>query len=464
MTPRRLRRLPFWLAAIWMAATGAGAQFSSQETTDLRLLYIDPFQTYLVPHIERCFTNSLRFHEHLLGYTPSEKITVLLNDFSDMGNASATSIPRNFLAIEMEPMSTAYEAVSPNERFNWLMNHELVHIASVDGASKSDRRARAFFGGKVLPNNDDPESILYYYLTTPRGATPGWYMEGIAVFLETWMAGGQGRAQGPYDEMVFRSMVKDGSRFFDPVGLVAQGIKTDFQVEVNSYLYGTRFMTYLAYRYSPEKVVLWVSRGDQSKAYFTKNFEAVFGAPLASVWADWIAFEKDFQNRNLEAIRKYPTTASRDVSQRALGSVSRAFVDEERKKLYVAFNYPGLVAHVGAISLDDGTVEPIREVKGPVLFTVTSLAYDPKRHLLFYTTDNAEHRDIRSLDPQSGESKLLLKDARIGDLVFDRSTQALWGIRHLWGIATLVQIPYPYTEWRQVYSWPYCDVPYDLDV
>ena len=34
-------------------------------------------------------------------------------------------------------------------------------------------------------------------------------MEGSAVFFETWMAGGLGRAQGGYDEMVFRAKVHD---------------------------------------------------------------------------------------------------------------------------------------------------------------------------------------------------------------------------------------------------------------
>ena len=62
------------------------------------------------------------------------------------------------------------------------------------------------------------------------------------------MAGGLGRAQSGYDEMVFRSMVRDGARFYDPLGLVSEGTKIDFQVEVNSYLYGTRFMTWLARR------------------------------------------------------------------------------------------------------------------------------------------------------------------------------------------------------------------------
>jgi hypothetical protein len=463
MLDRTLRRLAAGLLGCLVFAS-TPAQFSSVETSELRLLYLDPFQTYLVPHVGRCFTNSVTFEHRLLGYTPSQKITLFLEDFSDMGNASATAVPTNFLSVETSPMSTAFEAVSPNERFNWLMNHELVHIATVDGAARPDRRARAFFGGKVLPNNVDPESILYFYLTAPRASTPAWYMEGIAVFIETWMAGGQGRAQGPYDEMVFRSMVRDGSRIYDPLGLVSQGIKIDFQVAVNSYLYGTRFMTYLGYHYSPEEVIRWVSRHDGSKAYYAKNFKEVFGVSLDQAWSEWIAFEKEFQNRNLAEIRKYPTTPYKDLSPKALGSISRAFVDPDARKMYLAFNYPGLVAHVGAISMDDGSVHPIEEVKGPVLFTVTSLAWDPAGHTLFYTADNAEYRDIRSLDPATGKTKTLLKDARIGDLVFDRSDRSLWGIRHLNAIATLVKIPFPYKEWKQVYSWPYGDVPYDLDV
>ena len=60
--------------------------------------------------------------------------------------------------------------------------------------------------------------------------------EGIAVFVDTWMAGGLGRAQSGYDEMVFRSMVKDDAPFYDPLGLVSEGTKVDFQLETNSSL------------------------------------------------------------------------------------------------------------------------------------------------------------------------------------------------------------------------------------
>ena len=67
------------------------------------------------------------------------------------------------------------------------------------------------------------------------------------MFVETWMAGGLGRAQGAWDEMVFRSMVRDGSRFYDALGLVAEGTQIDFQPSVNYYLYGTRFLSWLGH-------------------------------------------------------------------------------------------------------------------------------------------------------------------------------------------------------------------------
>ena len=60
------------------------------------------------------------------------------------------------------------------------------------------------------------------------------------------MGGGLGRAQGAYDEMVFRAMVRDNARFYDPLGLESEGTSVDFQVGANDYLYGTRFISYLA--------------------------------------------------------------------------------------------------------------------------------------------------------------------------------------------------------------------------
>jgi hypothetical protein len=442
----------------------AAAQLSALETNDVSIVYLDPTQGFLAPQVARSAENALDFHRKLFDFRPTERITVLLTDFADFGNAAADSVPHDTVTIKIAPLSFAYETFTANERMNYLMNHELAHVATSDRAAARDRRFRRTFLGKVAPVPEHPESIGYFFLTSPRRASPRWYLEGIAVFLDTWMAGGIGRAQGPYDEMVFRSMVASGTPFYDPLGLSSQLTKTDFRLEANSYLYGTRFMSYLAYRYSPEQLMQWVTRSDNSRAYYASQFRAVYGVSIEEAWRDWIAFEQTFQESNLAAVRRYPTTPYRDISTQPLGSLSRAWLDTRTNRLYAGVNHPGTVGYVAAISLEDGSIEKLHDIKQPRMYTVTSLAWDAEARTLFYTADNTGMRDLIALDPATKRERVLMKDARIGDLVLNRADRSLWGIRAFNGICTLVRIPPPYTEWIRVYSWPYGETAYDLDL
>ena len=141
------------------------------------------------------------------------------------------------------------------------------------------------------------------------------------------------------------------------------------------------------------------------------------------------------------------------MSREALGSLSRAYVDPERRRIYAGLNYPGTVGYLAAIGLDDGRVEHLQDIKQPRIYTVTSLAYNPPSRTLFYT-DNTAYRDLMALDTTTRQQRMLLKDARIGDLSFNRSDRSLWGIRTFNGICTLVRIPEPCTSWNAIYSWP----------
>lgn len=433
------------------------------ETDSLRLLYFDPAETYLTPWVGRSFHNALRVQEDVFGWRPWDKTTVLLKDFSDYGNAAARSSPNNALIIDVAPLSQAFETFSAGERFYTLMNHELVHVATMDVWNEDDARWRRFFGGKPMPLQDHPESILYNFLATPRVNVPRWYLEGSAVFMETWMAGGYGRAQGAYDEMVFRAMVRDGAHFYSPVGLESEGTAIDFQVGVNDYLYGTRFFSYLALEHSPEKVIQWLRRDDDSAGYYARQFRRVFGRPLNAVWAEWAAWERRFQTANLEAIRAHSLTDAAYIGDRALGSVSRAFVTPGGE-LVGAFRYPGVIGHVGALSLANGDIRRLVDIKGAMLYRVTSLAYDPGSNTAWYTTDNYAYRDIVELDVESGATRTLLRDARIGDLVFNPKDRSLWGLRHLNGYVTLVRMPEPRTSWNQVHTFDFGEIPFDLDI
>ena len=459
----RLARILICALAAGAHAPAAFAQLAKLESRDLRLVYIAPSEEYLAPYAARSFADAHEFLTTLFQYKPDEKITVLLADFSDYGNAGAGSVPHASMRIQIAPLSFAFETILASERMNVIMNHELVHVIAMDQSAGADRTFRRLFAGKVLPIDAQPESVLYFYLTSPRVAAPRWFHEGAAVFVDTWEAGGIGRAQSGYDEMVWRSMVRDGARFYDPLGLASEGTRIDFQVEVNSYLYGTRFMTWLAYRHGPERLLQWIGRLPGSKAYYAGQFAHVYGVSLASAWSAWITWEREFQQKNLAAIRRHPLTAFTDLTPRALGSVSRAFVDERNQTLYAGFNAPGVVAHIGAIPLNGGASRHLTDIKGPNIYQVTSIAFDPAG-TIYYTTDNLAHRDLVALDPVSGDKRVLQKDLRVGDLAFNRADRSLWGVRALNGLHTLVRIEPPYSSWKQVATLPYGTVVYDLDV
>jgi hypothetical protein len=437
---------------------------SQIRTPDLRLLYFSPQEDYLTPYVGRAFENSMQFQRETFGWRPWDVTTLLLKDFTDYGNAAARGSPNNAMIFDIAPLSQTYETFSPGERFFTLENHELTHVALMDVWNQRDAAWRNFLGGKPMPLQEHPESILWNYLATPRVNVPRWYLEGSAVFFETWMAGGYGRAQGAYDEMVFRSMVRDDARFYSPVGLESEGIAVDFQVGVNDYLYGTRFFSWLALTYSPEKVVKWLRRDEDSRAYYLDQFEHVFGLPMDQAWSDWISWEHTFQQANLDSVRAFPETPVQPLVERALGSVSRAFVIPGTNDLVGAFRYPGVIGHVGVLDPDTGRIRKLTDIKGAMLYRVTSLAYDPGSNTAWYTTDNYAYRDIVEIDVATGKKTERLHDARIGDLVFNPADKSLWGLRHLNGYATLVRVPAPYTSWSQVHTFPFGTTPFDPDI
>ena len=463
--------------AIWtgllvsvLAAGPVSAQLNLQfyRTEDMIVVYMDEDNSYILPHLTRCFENSLGFHKDLFDYQPSEEITVLLQDFDDYGYAGATPLPSNYLTIGIEPFEYVYETSPTNERINWVMSHELLHIVASDQVAPKDRKWRKFFGGKVVPDPVQPLSMLYAYLTTPRLYAPRWYHEGLAVFFETWMAGGYGRALGGYDEMVFRTMVENDSYFYDTVGLESEGKAIDFQVGQVSYLYGTRFVSYLALQYGPQTLVEWLKRGPGSRASYRAQFKQVYGADLDSEWQRWIEWEQQWQRENLDRIASYPVTEFEALSERPLGSVSRAYFDPERNQLVTAVNYPGEFAHIATVNPDTWEVSKIAEIPTPALYYVTALAYDPESGTAYFTTDNSKQwRDLNAVDIQTGAKRVLIKNIRTGDLAFNRADRSLWGVQHHNGLSRLVRIEPPYTDWdhlRTVLTLAYGKDLFDIDI
>ena len=101
------------VALLLLPAAPAAAQLAKVETPEIRIVYVDGAETFMVPFAARTFLNAFRFEKSLFGYTPDEKTTVLLTDFQDYGNASAGSVPRDRIQMQIAPLSYLFETCPP---------------------------------------------------------------------------------------------------------------------------------------------------------------------------------------------------------------------------------------------------------------------------------------------------------------------------------------------------------------
>ena len=457
--------LIFWFMLAFSLPARAEPKLYCQETSHFRIIYYSPQHEYLVPLLVRSLENALIFYKKNFGYEPSGKITILIQDFDDSGYGGAGTVPINFIQIGIEPFNLVFETLPSAERIGLMSKHELMHIVMGDETAPRDAIFRAMFSGKILPNTDDPISLPFSFLGSPRVYSPRWFHEGAAVFMETWMGGGFGRGLGGYDEMVFRAMVRDNHYMYDVVGLESEGTSADFQVGANSYLYGTRFMNYLAYEYGPDKLTSWIVRTQTSHAYFERQFSEVYGRSLRDEWHRWIAFEKQWQNSNLKLIRQYQVTPVEDISPKILGSISRSYFDAKANVTYVAVRHTGRMPYLAAIHLDTGRVEHLTDVPGGAVYDVSSLAFDPDGQRLFFTTNNSHSlRSLNVFDLKTRKGSLIGHNLRVGDLVFNRKDGSLWGVRHDNGLSTIVRMEGDFKSIRMLYTLPYASDFFDLDL
>jgi hypothetical protein len=435
-------------------------QFNTQ---NLELIYFGKRYSYLVPHVAATFNNAMSFHEELWNYK-SSKTQVILNDFSDFGHGGAIVMPFNQVFLGLEPYSFAFSIVPSNERFQWLFNHELTHVTMADKASTQDELWRKLMSGKVRRNEKWPLTALWSYMTVPRWYAPRWFHEGIACFMETWMSGGLGRAIGNYDEMYFRSIVAENLPIYSLIGLETEGTVIDFQVGANSYLYGTRFVSYLADQYGVDKLKAFYTRTNNSKSFFASQFKKTYDFPIKKEWDKWITWENDFQHKNIDEVSKYPLTSFSPVTSKSLGSVSRYGYNSLTGKIYAAINHPGIISQIVEIDRNSGSIRKLCTLDSPSLYYSTHLAYDPDDNKIFISEQNNNYRSLVGIDAKTGKKKTLIRFSRTGDFVFNQKDKSIWAIRHDNGYAILVKIPFPYHETVPMFTVEFGKAIFDLDI
>ena len=187
-------------------------------------------------------------------WTPWGHTQVILTDNNDTANGMASTLPYNWILLRV---------VSPDpdsilaDYDNWLRTlifHEYTHILHIDqygGIMKLPR----YLLGKII---------------SPNGTVPGWMREGIATYDETVMTtAGRGRAS--YPEMVVRTDILNNK--FQKID-EADGLAWKWPTYYSMYVYGVKFMHYLADKYGEEKLMEFHRKMGRSPFLYMINHEA----------------------------------------------------------------------------------------------------------------------------------------------------------------------------------------------
>ncbi len=422
----------------------------SKESEHFKIIYRDS-HSHLVNHILSSAENSLAQLQKLFDYQPNDKIIINTYDVSDFGFGATTTIPENYIRLEIEPLEPGYEMVPYSERFQWLISHELVHIVVNDMSSDFESSLRSLMG-KVNPDKNQPLTAFYSLITNHNRYTPRWYQEAIAVFVETWFSGGYGRILGNFDEMYFRSLVNDNQKFAGASEIENVTSHKSILLENILYLYGSRFISHLANKYGAQKIYDWFSP-QKSEFYpgIESKFEQTYGIDFNDAWENFISDEQEFQISNISLIKKYPLTEFQRLSDTSFGWVTNSTYDSKNNTLIYGYHRRGQLAEIQNFNLDTQKSDYIITLPTPSLVQVSALAYDESYKKLFYTTNNNQlYRDVWEYDLNTKKEKLLFKDSRIGQLTISSAAHELWGIQHLSGKAILIRSKYPYNEYQSL--------------
>jgi len=156
------------------------------ESEHFKLIYRDS-HSHLANYLLKSAERSYKILTKLFHFTPTEKIIINTYDVSDYGFAATTTVPQNYIRLEIEPLEPGYEVVPYNERYQWLISHELTHVVVNDMDSHVEDFFRSIFG-KVNPDKNQPLTTFYSLFTVHNRYTPRWHQEAVAVFIETWLS------------------------------------------------------------------------------------------------------------------------------------------------------------------------------------------------------------------------------------------------------------------------------------
>jgi len=209
-----------------------------------------------------------------LQWTPTLRTWVLISDHIDVSNAMTTTVPHNWILIYTVPPAGDSELGSYDNWLRLLIAHEYTHVLQLDSVGGLFKALRLIFGR--------------YPLLFPGFLQPVWLIEGLAVYEETQLTG-YGRIDAAYTDMIIRAAVADEF----PNRAQANGFQPGWPTGHTPYLFGGRFLNFIANRYGRAKVEQ-LMREYNNRTWPLRpgaNAKRILGKSFEELWSEWLAAE-----------------------------------------------------------------------------------------------------------------------------------------------------------------------------
>jgi Tol biopolymer transport system component len=268
---------------VWLTETDSGTSPAEEAPGTLPLVH---WRTMFTPHFrihfydeerplaDRAAWIAERAHlrlTHYLNWLPSGRVDITLNDHTDGANGFASSVPQNYLFAYGVPPASLDELNDFDDFLNLLITHELTHVVHLDTILGLARAVNLLRGKLYAPNLSQPT----------------WFIEGLAVLMESRQTSG-GRLRSSFFEMELRVPMLEGRLL--GLDAVSNGPLV-FPQGSAIYLYGSSLLKYIEDRYGPDKI------REISHRYASRlvpgglnrvSREAV-GSGYDQLWEDWKA-------------------------------------------------------------------------------------------------------------------------------------------------------------------------------
>jgi Tol biopolymer transport system component len=258
--------------------------------------YYDPE----LPAALRVVRSAERAHQlltPLLRYRPGSRTHIVLTDDVDTANGSASAVPLNVIRLFLTSPENLGTLNDIDDWLNLLVIHEYTHILHIDNISGIARWVNRVFGKIWAPNQIQPR----------------WFIEGLAVYEESRNTSA-GRERSALFDMYLRAAVLEGR--FHGLDEVSSG-PLRFPQGTAAYLYGARFLQYLAERFGEDKLArISTIYGGQMIPYALNRIATeVLGVDYVTLWSDFrVQLQQRYERQRREVQARGGPTSSRRLT------------------------------------------------------------------------------------------------------------------------------------------------------